>query len=158
MAPRGSSGQIQADNGVAAGNATEASNVFGTDWGAIQNQINPSTATRQALTQLPMQSANSALAGAQQSAQQRVAKTNNSAGYTALADKFGRDKATADSTAVLQGSEAIQNLQNEGIKNAGNLFGVTSDTAAKMYNTASDLQGKNGNPWSFGVGNVKASG
>lgn len=158
MAPRGSSGQLATDNAAGTTAANNGQQVFGTDWSAIQGQLKPSTQTTQALTQLPMQAANSALAGVQQSAAQRVAKTNNSAGYTALADKLGRDKATADSNAALQGQEAIQNLKNEGIKNSNQLFGVNEDTMAKLYGQASDLQGKSGNPWGFNVGPIGVKG
>lgn len=125
----------------AANSGNQANQVFGTDWAAIQQQMNPSTKTTEALTQLPIDAANSALAGAQQSAQQRVARTNNSAGYTALADKFGRDKAQADSMAALQGQKSIQDLQNEGIKNAGNLFGVADKTQGDLYNAGSNAVG-----------------
>ena len=156
MAPRGGLAQQQLNttNAAAGGQGANAGQIFGTDWAAIQNQMNPSAKTTEAFTQLPMDAANSAFAGAQQSAQQRMAKTNNSAGYGALADKLARGKATADSTAALQGTEALQNLQNEGIKNAGNLFGTSEDTMAKLYGISADntKTATQQHPFSLGIG------
>ena len=83
-----------------------------------------------------MDAANSAFGVAQSNATNRLAKTNNSAGYGATQDRLAADKAKADSTAALQGQEAITNLQNEGVKNAGQLFGVADSTIAPLYNAA----------------------
>lgn len=139
-------GQVQAAN-AAIGNAdvtaTRAGNtagqVFGVDWPAIQNQINPDSNTRAALTQLPQQAAGSAFDAAKQSATNRMARTRNTAGFSELTDKLARDAAAAQSTAALKGQEAVTNLENEGIKNAGNLFGVSEDTMAKLYGTVPGL-------------------
>ncbi len=125
--------QLGLSNTVAGQQGGLASGVFGADWPAVQNQINPNGATRNALTQLPTQGANAAFNARQQAASQRVAKTNNSAGYGELSDKLAMDKGQADATAALQGQKAVTDLQGEGIKNAGNLFGVSTDAMAKMY-------------------------
>jgi hypothetical protein len=125
--------QLGLTNQVAGQQGAQAQGILGVDMPAVMNQINPSATTRSAMTQLPTQGANAAFNARQQSNAQRVAKTNNSAGYGALSDKLAMDKGQADSTAALQGQTAITNLQNEGVKNAGNLFGVSTDTMAKMY-------------------------
>lgn len=139
-------GQAQAaDRAVGNANLTAtragdtANQVFGVDWPAIQNQINPDAATRNALTQLPQQAAGSAFDAAKQSATNRMARTRNSAGFSELTDKLARDAAAAQSTAALQGQKAITDLQSQGIKEAGNLFGVSEDTMAKLYGTIPGL-------------------
>lgn len=136
--------------------ANTANQVFGVDWPAIQNQINPDAATRAALTQLPQQAAGSAFDAAKASATNRMARTRNTAGFSELTDKLARDAAAAQSTAALKGQEAVTNLQNEGIKNAGNLFGVSEDTMAKLYGTIPGLlQGRAaGGGWAQGFNDV----
>jgi hypothetical protein len=151
--------QTQAAN-AAIGNAdltaTRAGNqgnqVFGTDWSAIQGQINPSSATVNALTQLPQQAAGSAFDAAKTSATNRMARTRNTAGFSELTDKLARDSAAAQSTAALKGQEAVQNLENTGIENAGKLFGVSSDTMAKIYGTVPGLLDARAKGGGFNVG------
>jgi hypothetical protein len=145
-------------NAVAGQAGQTGAKIFGMDMPAIQQQINPSAATRAAFTQLPQRAAGSAFDAAKQSATSRMARTNNSAGFSELTDKLARDAAVAQSDAALKGTEAISNLQNEGIKNAGNLFGVSQDTMAKLYGTVPGLlegraAGTKG--WNVGVGPVK---
>jgi hypothetical protein len=125
--------QLATTNDIGNKAGAQSQGVFGAAWPAIQNQLTPSATTQSALTQLPMRAAGAAFNAADQSAQNRMAKTNNSAGFTGGADKLARDKAAAMSTAGLQGQEAVQNLQNEGVKNATGMFGTSQDTMAKMY-------------------------
>ena len=125
----------------AANSGQQANSVFGTDWAAVQNQMNPSAATKGALTQLPMDAANSAFGAAQGNATNRMARTNNSAGYGSQMDDLAQKKAQADAQATLQGQNSIQNLQNEGIKNAGQLFGVADSSQTNLYNAGSNAVG-----------------
>jgi hypothetical protein len=131
MAGRDAGAKAAAQN-----SGTQAGAAFGMDMPAIQNQLNPNAATRSALTQVPIDAANSAFGAAQANDTNRVARTRNSAGYGATEDRLAMDKAKADSAAALQGQNAIQNLQNEGVKNAGQLFGVADSTIAPLYNAA----------------------
>lgn len=132
LGPTASAGVAQT-NAAAANSGETANSLYSMAQPAIQNQLNPNAQTRASLTQLPMQAANSAFGAAQQNAAQRVAKTNNSAGYSNLSDKLAMDKGKADSTAALEGQQAIQGLQNEGVKNASNLYGINQETMAKLY-------------------------
>ncbi len=152
--------QLNTTNAVAAGQAGDAGQVFGTDWNAVQQQLNPSDATKAALTQTPMNAANAAFAAAQQNATNRVAKTNNSAGYGSQMDDLALKKAQADSAAALSGQNAILNLQNEGVKNAGGLFGTSEDTMAKLYGTSAEntKTATQQHPWSVGIGPIGVKG
>lgn len=130
---------LKTNNAAATTAANQGSQVLGMDMPAIQGQINPTPQTTAALTQLPVTAANSAFEAAKTNATNRMARTNNSAGYGDTIDKLAMDKAKAGSTAVLQGQNAIQNLKNEGIKNTGQLFGISQDTMAKLYGTQPGL-------------------
>lgn len=130
---------IATNNTQASAAGNQASQAFGMDMPAIQQQLNPTPQTTAALTQLPVTAANSAFEAAKTNATNRMARTNNSAGYGDTIDKLAMDKAKAGSNAVLQGQEAVQNLKNEGVKNLGGLFGISQDTMAKLYGTQPGL-------------------
>jgi hypothetical protein len=154
--------QLQLNNQVGANQNTMAQSMFSMAAPAIGNQINPNAATRNALTQLPTLAANAPFNAATQQATNRMARTNNSAGFGSTLDKLAMDKGKADSTAALQGQQAVQNLQNEGIKNASGFFGAADDTMAKIYANAPgilDARAKMGSPFSgsFGYNPPKAA-
>ena len=122
--------------------------------------MNPTDAVKSALTQIPMNAANAAVDAARDVAGRRVARTNNSAGYGSQMDDLALKKAQADSGAALSGQEAILNLQNEGVKNAGNLFGTSEDTMAKLYGTSAEntKTATQQHPWSVGIGPIGVKG
>ena len=130
--------QMGIDDAAAKGAAATGSSVFGMLQPGIQNQLNPSATTVNALTQLPTEAANANFATAQQNATDRMARTNNSAGYAGMADKLAMDKAKAGSAAALQGQNAVLGLQNTGVKNASDVYGIAQKTMADLYGAGTD--------------------
>lgn len=120
-------------NAAATTAGNTANQVFGVEMPAINNQINPDPATRSAFTQEPINAVNSAYDTAASSATNRLAKTRNSAGFSGSMDRLARDRASSVSDATMKGTQAVAGLQQQGIQNASNLYGVNNDTMRSLY-------------------------
>jgi hypothetical protein len=124
---------------------TQADNLFGVDWPSLQARL-----------QFGRRGPNYNLVGSRDSNFNLVGSRNSN--YNLVGSPNSNfhlvgspDIPTPQSAASIQGQKALADLQNERIKNTG-LFGVSSDTMAKLYGTTPDLLNARAKSGGFNAG------
>lgn len=133
-----------------AGNQNQMSGqLFGTTMPAISKMVNNpgyTPAQQSAITTNTVGAATEPYAGAADTAARTAAASRNPAGLDTSLDALAREKSAAADTAANQAQIEIaqdaQQQQQQGISDAGQLFGTTEGTAGKLYNSATPLFGQ----------------
>lgn len=133
-----------------AGNQNQMSTqLFGTTMPAITKMVNNpgyTPAQQEAITTNTVGAATEPYASAADTAARTAAASNNSAGLDTSLDALAREKSAAAANAANQAQVEIANdaqqQEQQGISDAGQLFGTTEGTAAKEYGSATPLFGQ----------------
>ena len=114
----------------------------------IQSLLNSQGYTPQqqsAITQQSMGAANTAFNALQEKAANRVAATNNSAGYGDLTAQLGREQAQTDASQAQQNQVTFANQQLKeqlaGLSALGQTYGVDTNLLGKAMGVPSELLG-----------------
>ncbi|MGA2299267.1 MAG: hypothetical protein ABSG77_01080 [Candidatus Acidiferrum sp.] len=135
--------QTNALNQQLLGQQQSLGNQVGTQYQNIVNNPGYSAATQAAITGQSQGALASAFDSLQQSANNRVARTGNSAGYADLTDELARQKASQEATTAQQNqvnfaSTAMQQ-QMSALQGLSGLYGVDANLLGKTLGIPSQL-------------------
>jgi len=136
-------------NAQAAQSGQESNQLFGMAAPAVQKMISSpgyDPATQSAIVNDTVGGATEPFAGAQDTAARTAAASNNSAGLDTTLDNLAREKSAAASNAANDAQIEIANdkqqQEQQGIADAGSLFGTAQGTMRGLYGSATPLFGQ----------------
>jgi hypothetical protein len=125
------------------GNQQQLSNLLVPQFQSILNNPGLSAADRAAVTGQSQGSLASAFDALQQAAQNRVARTRNSAGFADLADELARQKGIAEGNQAQQNQLAFTNTafqrQMAALQGLSGLFGVDTNLLGRTLGIPAEL-------------------
>ena len=134
---------INALNQQLFGSQQQTGNLLNTQFQNILNNPGLSPADQAAVTANSQGSIASAFDSLQQSAQNRVARTNNSAGFSELTDELARQKGIAEGNQAAQNQLAFSNTafqrQMAALQGLSGLFGVDSNLLGRTLGIPAQL-------------------
>ena len=135
--------QTNALNQQLLGQQQSLGNQVGTQYQNIVNNPGYSAATQAAITGQSQGALASAFDSLQQSANNRVARTGNSAGYADLTDELARQKASQEATTAQQNQVNFANTamqqQMAALQGLSGLYGVDANLLGKTLGIPSQL-------------------
>ncbi len=144
-----SQSQLELENNAARTAGGQGSQIFGLAEPAIAGMINnpgPTPAEQAAIRNSTMQGAMTPYADAADQASRAAARTGNAAGLDTALDNLAREKSAAGANAAQQAELAImqnrQQQEQQGLQDAGQLFGTTSDTMRSLYGEGNNSIGQ----------------
>jgi hypothetical protein len=134
---------INALNQQLLGSQQQTGSLLNSQFQGILNNPGLSPADQAAVTANSQGAINSAFNALQQSAQNRVARTNNSAGFSELTDELARQKGIAEGNQAAQNQLAFSNTafqrQMAALQGLSGLFGVDTNLLGRTLGIPAEL-------------------
>jgi len=134
---------INALNQQLFGSQQQTGSLLNSQFQSILNNPGLSHADKAAITANSQGAINSAFDALQQSAQNRVARTNNSAGFSELTDELARQKGIAEGNQAQQNQLAFSNTafqrQMAALQGLSGLFGVDTNLLGRTLGIPAEL-------------------